>query len=331
MVRRAQRAGKELRPHMKSHQSKEIGRWLREAGVGGITVSSVGMAEYFASDFWQDITIAFPCNLREIDRINALAEQVQLTLLVDRLDVAEALNQRLMAPVRVLIEIDCGYGRTGIPWSDSTRIEELAKFIRKSRAMDFAGYYTHAGHTYAARDSEQIRAIAEEAIGNFESAIAGDKRPGDVIFGDTPSCSTLDNFGKKITVLSPGNFVFYDLSQKAIGSCSLEDIGLVMVCPVVTKTDTASIIYGGGAHFCKDKLEDGSYGLQVELGKSDWTAVETGVLQSISQEHGTLNHSEAAIGEVVAILPVHSCMTGEMMGKYLTSEGLYLDHYLKSR
>ena len=58
MADKARAHGLDFRPHCKTHQSLAIGRWLREAGVEKITVSSVAMAAYFARE-WDDITIAF--------------------------------------------------------------------------------------------------------------------------------------------------------------------------------------------------------------------------------------------------------------------------------
>jgi D-serine deaminase-like pyridoxal phosphate-dependent protein len=58
----------ELRPHFKTHQSLEIGRWFKAQGTSKITVSSIEMALYFSKE-WDDITIAFPVNHLEIDSI----------------------------------------------------------------------------------------------------------------------------------------------------------------------------------------------------------------------------------------------------------------------
>ncbi|MEM6737764.1 MAG: alanine racemase, partial [Bacteroidota bacterium] len=58
MVAKAKHHNLTFRPHFKTHQSHEIGRWFREYGVDKITVSSLKMAEYFAEDQWGDITVA---------------------------------------------------------------------------------------------------------------------------------------------------------------------------------------------------------------------------------------------------------------------------------
>ena len=56
-----------FRPHFKTHQSADISHWFKETGTSCITVSSVRMAIYFANHGWNNILIAFPFNILEID------------------------------------------------------------------------------------------------------------------------------------------------------------------------------------------------------------------------------------------------------------------------
>ena len=83
MAQKARGAGIRFRPHFKTHQSAAIGEWFRAQGVTAITASSLEMAEYFANAGWDDITVAFPVNVREMDTINRLAQRIELNLLVE--------------------------------------------------------------------------------------------------------------------------------------------------------------------------------------------------------------------------------------------------------
>ena len=83
MAEKAQRNGLTLRPHCKTHQSHTVARWMRDYDINSITVSSIRMAQYFAEDGWDDITIAFPVNVLEVDRINQLAEKIKLNIIVE--------------------------------------------------------------------------------------------------------------------------------------------------------------------------------------------------------------------------------------------------------
>ncbi len=77
-----------------------------------------------------------------------------------------------------------------------------------------------------------------------------------VLYGDTPTCSTRDDF-TGIDEITPGNFIFYDLTQVMLGSCSLEDVAVAMRCPVSGKYPDRKqlLIHGGGIHFSKESLQ----------------------------------------------------------------------------
>ena len=114
MAEKARLAGVRFCPHFKTHQSAEIGNWFREFGVESITVSSVEMAEYFANEGWKKITIAFPVNLRELDKINELSKKIELALLAESSSVINHLNHQLKNKVDLWIKINTGYNRSGI-------------------------------------------------------------------------------------------------------------------------------------------------------------------------------------------------------------------------
>src|SRR5690606_13862187 len=114
MLNKAERHRLKFRPHFKSHQSIEIGRWFKSLGVSCITVSSVQMAEYFASDGWNDITIAFPFNQLELKQLNQLTESNRINILVDNSSVVEAIGSKLEHSTGVYIKISTGYNRAGI-------------------------------------------------------------------------------------------------------------------------------------------------------------------------------------------------------------------------
>lgn len=94
MLDKAEQNQIELRPHFKTHQSHEVGRWFRNLGVKKIAVSSLRMAAYFAADGWKDITVAFPTNILEIDLINALASKIKLNLLIQSKETFLFLEER---------------------------------------------------------------------------------------------------------------------------------------------------------------------------------------------------------------------------------------------
>ena len=55
-------------------------------------------------------------------------------------------------------------------------------------------------------------------------------------------------------------------------------------------------------------------------------------VMKVSQEHGVIQTTDEIInkiqiGEFIGILPVHSCLTADCMGEYMTLDGNILDHF----
>ena len=113
MQARASNQGLQLRPHFKTHQSAEIGEWFRDLGITSITASSIEMAQYFATHGWEDITVAFPLNVRAMPEVNQLARDCRLNVWVDSVETARRLCREAEASLSVWIDIDHGYHRTG--------------------------------------------------------------------------------------------------------------------------------------------------------------------------------------------------------------------------
>ncbi|WP_456409192.1 alanine racemase, partial [Caldithrix abyssi] len=151
MVKKAADHGLRFRPHFKTHQSVEIGRWFNDLGVRSITVSSLSMAEYFARAGWQDITVAFPVNVREMDAINRLAGRIQLNLLVESSQVTDFLAAKLNSKVNLFIKIDTGLHRTGLEPAATDEVDRILDVVQKSPLLSFSGFLTHSGHTYRAK------------------------------------------------------------------------------------------------------------------------------------------------------------------------------------
>jgi D-serine deaminase-like pyridoxal phosphate-dependent protein len=339
MIAKANRSGVSLRPHFKTHQSAEIGTWFRERGIDRITVSSVDMAYYFADVGWQDITVAFSANPLQLQRINDLAKRVKLNLLLESAETANVFANGLDASVGVLLKIDAGYHRTGIAWSSVDQISDLARFVHNAEKLSLKGILTHAGNTYGARGKDEVMAVFEQTMARMlsvQSALRQDGLPAAVSVGDTPSCSLADVFAGADEI-RPGNFIFYDLMQLQIGACSFEDIAVAVACPVVAKhPDRGQIVlYGGAIHLSKECLAmpngQSSYGgiaLPIEEG---WGAVlENAQVVSLSQEHGIVAADQDFIrtidvGDVLIVIPVHSCLTVNLFSRYMTLDGQPID------
>ena len=253
MSARAASADVVLRPHFKTHQSAVIGNWFRDFGTDSITVSSVEMAEYFSRAGWKDILVAFPFNPLELQALNRLSAEAGISILLDSAETLGKLGG-LTSRVPFYIDIDTGYGRTGVRAEDISRIAVLIDLAGKNSMLEFSGFYCHAGHSYKASSRGELDAIHQKALSDLMKLKDAFSYTGaGVLYGDTPNCSMQDDFSG-IDEITPGNFVFYDLFQHSIGSCKESDIAVAMACPVAAKYPDSGklVIHGGAVHFSKE-------------------------------------------------------------------------------
>ena len=330
------RSGVRFRPHFKTHQSAAIGEWFRDFGVTHCTVSSVDMAIYFAENGWTDITIAFPVNIHQIKQIDKLAGEITLNVLVESPDVADVLRSGLSNTVTTWINIDIGHHKAGIDWTKQDAILDVARRIHDSGTCTLKGALTHAGHSYDERTNDGLVKVYNETIERMNIVRDRLSESGfhglEISSGDTPCCSVIEKFSN-VDEMRPGNFIFYDLSQREIGSCTGSEIALAVACPVVAKQEDGSelVTYGGAVHLSKDFMQrdDGSFyfGKLMSWENNGYgDIVENSTLIKIYQEHGIVEVDRTTfestnVGDFVFIVPVHSCLSVNELRRYVTTDG----------
>ncbi|MEJ2593952.1 MAG: alanine racemase, partial [bacterium] len=230
------------------------------------------------------------------------------------------------------IELDNGYGRSGLTTDQAESMKEIVRITENAENMTFKGFLTHAGNTYNARGKQEIMVIMEDTAGQLRTLKAryADRFPGIITsYGDTPSCSLAEDLSA-FDEIRPGNFVYYDVMQYHIGSCTLDDIAVCVACPVVGIYPERNelVIYGGAVHLSKEFIAGDNgfklFGYIVETDGNDWSEPVPGAyVSSLSQEHGVVHMPSEWIskfkpGDLLGVLPVHSCLAADV----LNDEGL---------
>lgn len=330
--------GIQFRPHFKTHQSAEIGEWFREIGIKKITVSSIEMAIYFADHGWDDIFIAFPVNILQIEEIIELSNRIHLSLLFEDITTVSFIDKHISCQISGWIKIDTGANRCGLKSNQFQIIKELANELKKSKNITLKGLITHAGHSYRFKTVEEIRTVYDESVKILLGIQNQLNHLGytniEISVGDTPSSRLVHDFGN-VDELRPGNFLFYDVQQFQAGVCQLDEIAVTVVCPVVAvhPEQKEIVIYGGAIHLSKDSHVWGdiqnAYGLVSLPAQNGWGWDDQkiiGYLRSLSQEHGVIVMpdgipDEIRPGNLVCVFPAHSCLTVQSMGKYTNLDG----------
>ncbi len=335
MVKKATGAGISFRPHFKTHNCREIGKWFRDEGVDKVTVSSVKMAAYFADDGWEDITIAIVFNILETGKVNEILKSgTNINLIVDSPETLSVLKKELKYQVSIFIKIDTGYNRTGILSDEIEKIEVVVKAINDA-GMRFAGFLTHSGHSYKATSTNEILDIYNDTLrkmGSLKQRFRNEYPDIVISVGDTPTISITPDL-RGVDEIRPGNFVFYDLMQLSLGSCTSDDIAVVLAAPVISRNTLRKevVVHGGAVHISKEFISDPSgrstYGQPVILKADGWEKLSgDSYVSSVSQEHSIIKADDeffdsVSTGDVIGIVPVHSCLAANLMGSYLTLDG----------
>jgi D-serine deaminase-like pyridoxal phosphate-dependent protein len=333
---KADASGTRFRPHVKSHNSPTIAALYREVGVTAITASSVEMARRFADAGWDDITIAFPLNVRALPELRRLASEIRLGLLVDSPEAAEALA-RIEAPVDAWIDVDVGYGRTGVRWNDAAALVRVLDAAQRPGRHRVRGVLTHAGHSYHVPDPAARAALWVEIADRMAAArdaLAGPASPLElhISVGDTPTGGTVSRFDG-VDEIRVGNFVFFDLQQHVLGSCTSGELALVVACPVVGVYPARGeiVVQGGAVHLSRDVAPGpagvSSHGQLAVMGPDGWDLLPASeaYVRGLSQEHGMIRCSrevldQVRVGDLVFIVPAHVCLAANQIGEFV-----YLD------
>ena len=334
MAQKANENGVALRPHIKTHKCMEIAEIQREHGAEGLTVSTLDEAAIFADAGFNDITYAVPITSNKISAALAVSDRTELKLLVDSQFSIKVLNDRYRefgAIADVLLKVDCGYHRCGVNPQSNSSIKLVQRIVDSSH-LRFRGILTHAGHSYATRNSRQIEEIAhqeQQVMVDFANKLESENKnfkPEVVSIGSTPTMSLSKYIMEGITEIRPGNYVFYDYSQVMLGSCKPEECALTVVASVVGKYNDHLVIDAGATALSKDLGLIDKEGKQ-QFGKVysnlDGDSFQTSLsIESLSQEHGKVGFKDPSsvadieISSMLRILPNHSCLTANLHDYY---------------
>jgi len=324
MKQKAKRHNLLFRPHVKTHQSKEVAAILKAERIDKITVSSMDMCLDFIDMGFQNICIAIPFNLNEIHRLNAIPETIKIQVCLDSNEVFAALDSVLTRKIDFYIKTDLGYGRTGLTTDKTSDFKQLIQAAQSSDFLHFQGLLVHNGQMYHAANTDEIHQLHNESVKQLNDLTT--KLPDNVFLsiGDTPAIRITENF-TGINEIRPGNFVYYDLMQEHLGVCIAEEIAVRLFAPAIGKYPERNelVVHAGAVHLSKEALRingEMCYGQVVAIHTKEDRIILPKRLNVIrlSQEHGIISadaqtQSQINHGDFLEIIPVHSCLTANLM------------------
>jgi D-serine deaminase-like pyridoxal phosphate-dependent protein len=332
----ASEAGLRLRPHAKTHKSPIVAKWQLDAGAIGIACAKVGEAEVFVEAGITDIRLPYPVNPANAPRLLALMDRASISIIVDHLEVVRGWSDAMRIAGRtldVLVKVDVGFHRCGIdPSADPLG---FIRSVASLPGLKLRGLLSHAGHAYHAASEDDLRAIArreaETLAGLRAQAAASGIALDEISVGATPTLRF--SAGQSgITELRPGNYVYFDRTQVALGAASLDDCALTVLATVVSKHPGRIVLDCGSKTLTNDQARGISaavgYGA-VLAGESDALDYareidETLTIERLSEEHATVRvtgTTRLEPGDRVRVVPNHSCVVSNLVDVVRVVEG----------
>ena len=310
------RRGIALRPHAKTHKSVAVARMQLDAGAQGITVGTIGEAEIFVSAGLKDVFLAYPVwvegtkasRLRAVkDSARAFAVGVDSVAGVERLAAAVAGGRQ---PLHVLVEVDPGLHRTGVP------TPEVAVGVARAAhdaGLVVDGVFSHGGHGYrpgatATAGEDEVHALTAAA----EAIRAGGIDIRTLSAGATPTM--LSAASPPVTEMRAGTYVYGDRQQCVLGAIPPEGCAVAVAATVVSTFDDRLVLDAGAKALTKDRA-DWLTGYGAVAGYPDL------VIERLSDYHGVVavppGASRPQIGEVVAVILNHVCPVIDLVDSVL--------------
>lgn len=312
MAQLCRQHGKKLRPHIKTHKTLEIARRQLDNGAVGLTVAKLGEAEVYAGAGFDDLLVCYPIvGQLKLARLAALAQSVMVSTVVDNAGAARDLSAAMTAcgvRLDVLLKLDVGMHRVGV---SADEVEQLAAVVAELPGLRLRGICIHEGSVYGEADPARRRTVGRDQV---QELVATAERLRDrglsidvVSCGSTPSLADVVDIDG-LTEVRPGNYVFYDAMQVALGVVEAERCALSVLTTVVSHGGADHAVVDAGAKALS--LDRGAHGLGLLsdygriIGRDDLR------LASLSEEHGWLKLGEEvrlSVGQRLRVLPNHAC------------------------
>jgi D-serine deaminase-like pyridoxal phosphate-dependent protein len=317
--------GLRLRPHAKTHKSPELARVQIGRGAVGVCCAKLGEAEVFAAAGIEDIRLPYPLLPVNADRVLALLDQTHLSFIVDHPGVAQGWSDAMQnagQTVDVLVKVDVGFHRCGIDPNASGAAELVAR-IAELPGLRFKGLLSHAGHAYLANSEAEIATVAATEARLLNDLAARVRDLGvpveEISVGATPSARfSVQQSG--LTELRPGNYIYYDRTQVGLGAASWSDCALTVLARVVSRPAADRVVLDCGSKTLTNDQARGigntaGYGAVLQAVDAD-APDDTLLVERLSEEHAVvklLGESRLQPGDLVRIVPNHSCVVSNLM------------------
>lgn len=304
-----------LRPHVKTHKTREISEMKLKAGITKLKCATIAEAEMLAQVGVPDVLLAYNMIGPNCERFGLLVQKyprTRFSVLADHPLPTRALSDVLARngqKVPVLIDLDVGQHRTGIaPGADALALYES---FAKLPGLEPGGFHVYDGHNHADKPEDRAAAVRQEmdVVLSFRAGVEKKGLPiPSLVVGGTPSFLAFAQLNLPGLECAPGTCVLHDHGY-GTHFCDLADFipAALVLTRVISRPTSRTLTLDLGY---KAIASDPPAGKRcVLLNVPDYEPV----LQN--EEHfvvATPAADKFQPGDVVYALPTHVCPTSAL-------------------
>jgi len=314
--------GAALRPHQKGHRLPLVGRKQIDAGASGVSITALGLAEYYVSCGIENILITNEvAGTNKMRRVCTLSTLADVTVGVDNIENATHLGtiaREHNTTVNVGVELYMGTGTCGV------QIAEALPFIRELTTIDhlnFNGLWWHQGSLadilgWEERKEAHFKTLDDVAILKDSLEDAGIDVP--MVSGGftcTWDITPLHPHLKEVEVQA-GSYVFSDWCSHESEGLDIFDFALTVLSRCISRPKPDEALLDAGMNACSDEHTD-SYrnvvGFKVK-GMDGISLVKQ--REELSMIKFKSPNTEIRVGDTVELIPPHSDTTAKLHDTY---------------
>ncbi len=320
-----------LRPHVKTHKTREIVQMQLRAGIGKHKCATIAEAEMLAQVGAPDVLLAYNLvgpNTRRLAQLVAAYPGTQFSTVADHPLAVEALSAALAhapRPVDVLLDLDVGQHRTGIaPGPDAVRLYEA---LARLPGLAPGGLHVYDGHNHQHDLAERRRAVDAilASVAALKDTLAAKGMPVPrVVLGGTPT----------FPVYAP---LPWPEADCAPGTCVLNDANYAAWFPDLSEFEPAAMLLT--RVISRPTPRRVTFDLGYKAVASDPPAGKRCVLLDVPDAEAVLHNEEHLVietpaaerfrpGDVAYAIPAHVCPTSALHRfAYVVEEGKVVDRW----
>ena len=312
-----------LRPHQKGHRLPTVARKQVESGARGVSMTSLGLAEFYVDSGIDDILVtAEICGRSKLTRLCSLSKHGNVTVSVDQMDNVRQLSEAALAnnaTINIAVELYMGRGSAGVPLKDA---KYFVKELVKVRGLNFRGLWWHEIFSTTCKQNFELRrkenfdtldtiTILKDEIEDMGVNIEMLSGGYTYTWNITPEYPKL----REVEVQA-GNYVFSDWCTKIVDGASAFDCALTVLTRCISRPRSDEAIFDFGMNSCSDECGH-DYREVVGPQFRDVECIkEVRQREEVSLAVFNEPNSDVKVGDIFEVIPPHADTTAKLYDRY---------------